>query len=70
VLRHIEGLELTEVAEALGCSLATAKRKIAKASDHVFARAASDPFLSDYLKAEDPKTSMPNTHDDTEEHRG
>ena len=27
-LRHVEGLELTEVAEAMGVSLATAKRKI------------------------------------------
>ena len=26
VLRHLEGYELTEVAEALGCSLATTKR--------------------------------------------
>lgn len=53
VLRHIEGLELTEVAEALGCSLATAKRKIARASDHVFARAASDPLLAEYVRGQE-----------------
>jgi RNA polymerase sigma-70 factor (ECF subfamily) len=33
VLRHIEGLELTEVAETMGCSLATIKRWLSKAED-------------------------------------
>jgi RNA polymerase sigma-70 factor (ECF subfamily) len=31
MLRHVEGLELTEVASMCGCSLATAKRRIAEA---------------------------------------
>lgn len=31
ILRHVEDLELTEVASACGCSLATAKRRIARA---------------------------------------
>jgi RNA polymerase sigma-70 factor (ECF subfamily) len=31
VLRHLEGLELTEVAEATGCSLATLKRRLSRA---------------------------------------
>jgi RNA polymerase sigma-70 factor (ECF subfamily) len=31
VLRHLEGYELTEVAELAGCSLATVKRRIARA---------------------------------------
>jgi RNA polymerase sigma-70 factor (ECF subfamily) len=31
VLRHVEGLELTEVAEACGCSLATIKRWLQRA---------------------------------------
>ena len=31
MLRRVEGLELTEVAEMAGCSLATAKRRIADA---------------------------------------
>jgi RNA polymerase sigma-70 factor (ECF subfamily) len=39
MLRHVEGLELTEVALTCGCSLATAKRRIAAADvrvrDHV-----------------------------------
>lgn len=35
VLRHVEGLELTEVAEACGCSLATIKRWLARAESKV-----------------------------------
>jgi RNA polymerase sigma-70 factor (ECF subfamily) len=35
VLRYVEGLELTEVAQALGVSLATAKRKLATAMEAV-----------------------------------
>lgn len=35
VLRHVEGLSNAEVASALGCSLATAKRRIAEASRRV-----------------------------------
>ncbi|MFT3842052.1 MAG: sigma-70 family RNA polymerase sigma factor [Myxococcaceae bacterium] len=33
VLRHLEGYELSELAEALSCSLATAKRWLARAED-------------------------------------
>ena len=33
VLRHIEGFELTEVANAMGCSLATIKRWLSKAEE-------------------------------------
>lgn len=35
MLRHVEGWELTEVATALDCSLATAKRRIKDASEHL-----------------------------------
>ena len=34
-LRFVEELELTEVAEATGCSLATVKRRLAKATDRL-----------------------------------
>jgi RNA polymerase sigma-70 factor (ECF subfamily) len=37
-LRHIEGATLDEVASSCGCSLATAKRRIAAAERHVRAR--------------------------------
>jgi RNA polymerase sigma-70 factor (ECF subfamily) len=51
VLRHIEGLELMEIAGALGCSLATAKRHLARASQRVLAAAQRDPALAAYLDA-------------------
>ncbi|MEM9189270.1 MAG: RNA polymerase sigma factor [Myxococcota bacterium] len=43
VLRRVEGEKLEEVGKLLGCSLATAKRRIAAADTHVraFARSAS-----------------------------
>jgi RNA polymerase sigma-70 factor (ECF subfamily) len=49
VLRYIEGLELTEVAEAMSVSLATAKRQLAKVTGWVRASAARDPLLADYV---------------------
>ena len=49
VLRHVEGLELTETADAMGVSLATAKRHLAKVTARVHAMAARDPILAGYL---------------------
>lgn len=49
VLRHIEGLELTDVAASLDLSLATAKRRLAKTMERLHAMAARDPVLSEYL---------------------
>lgn len=40
VLRHVVGLELGDVAVACECSLATAKRRLAEASEHVDAHLA------------------------------
>jgi RNA polymerase sigma-70 factor (ECF subfamily) len=48
VLRHVEGCELTEVAQSLGCSLATAKRSLARARDHVTEVVKHDPLLAAY----------------------
>ena len=48
VLRHVEGLALDEVAVGLGVSLATAKRRLAKARAVVMARVASAPVLCAY----------------------
>jgi RNA polymerase sigma-70 factor (ECF subfamily) len=49
VLRHIEGLELTEVAEAAGVSLATVKRWLPRIHRRLHAQAARDPVLHAYL---------------------
>jgi RNA polymerase sigma-70 factor, ECF subfamily len=49
VLRVIEGLEVSEVAAALGVSLATAKRSLARAQQRVLLHVERDPLLADYL---------------------
>jgi RNA polymerase sigma-70 factor (ECF subfamily) len=49
VLRHVEELDLTEVAGALGVSLATVKRRLRRIARRVFAQAANDPMLAGYL---------------------
>ncbi len=50
VLRHIEGLELAEVAEHLKVSESTAKREVVKARQSIFARAErSEPALWSFL---------------------
>jgi RNA polymerase sigma-70 factor, ECF subfamily len=49
VLRHAEGLELTELADALDCSLSTAKRRLAKANERVLFHAQRNPTLSELL---------------------
>jgi RNA polymerase sigma-70 factor (ECF subfamily) len=49
VLRYIEALELTEIAEVLDVSLATAKRHLARAGDRIFNLAGRDEVLLAYL---------------------
>jgi RNA polymerase sigma-70 factor (ECF subfamily) len=49
VLRHAEGYELTETAAALGVSLATIKRALARAEAHVHARSKEDDLLSAWM---------------------
>jgi RNA polymerase sigma-70 factor, ECF subfamily len=51
VLRHAEGYELTEVAAALGVSLATIKRALARAEAHVHRRARNDDILCAWTEA-------------------
>jgi RNA polymerase sigma-70 factor, ECF subfamily len=48
-LRHIEGMAMSDVAGALGVSLATAKRSVAHAQRRVQLHVERDPLLSDYL---------------------
>ena len=48
-LRRLEGLELSELADACGVSLATVKRRLRKADDVFAARARRDPDLVDWV---------------------
>ena len=48
VLRHMEGLKLEEIAESMGVSLATVKRRLSRASLAVSALVQADPSLSSY----------------------
>lgn len=50
-LRFLHGEELTEVARLTGCSLATAKRRIARGEAEFRARAAGVPVLAARLQA-------------------
>jgi RNA polymerase sigma-70 factor (ECF subfamily) len=49
-LRFVEGLELTEVAAACRVSLATIKRRLARAEEAFTARARAHPALCDWLE--------------------
>lgn len=49
ILRHVERLELTEVASAMGVSLATVKRKLRRVVPVVLARARGDEVLSRWV---------------------
>ena len=49
VLRYIEGLELSEVARALGTSPPTARRRFTRAYGRVTLLASRDPMLTEYL---------------------
>jgi RNA polymerase sigma-70 factor (ECF subfamily) len=51
-LRYVEEMELTEVAEVSGVSLATVKRRLTKAAARIIARAKRDAILTDYLPGE------------------
>ena len=52
-LRFIDGMQLTDVAAACGISLATAKRRIARAERRFVASALSDPVLAAWVKKGD-----------------
>ena len=50
VLRFVEGMAVTAVAEALSTSAPTARRRFTRAFRRVSLLAARDPFLRDYLR--------------------
>ena len=56
-LRYVEGKELTEVAEAIDVSLATAKRHLARASARLHAIVQREPTLAGYLRTAAPHGS-------------
>jgi RNA polymerase sigma-70 factor (ECF subfamily) len=49
VLRHVQGMELAEVAAALGVSLATVKRRLEHATRRIQVLGAREPALAAYL---------------------
>ncbi len=49
VLRFVEEIPTVEIADALSCSLATAKRRVKRAREKVEAAAAEDPVLWAYV---------------------
>ncbi len=49
-LRYVEGLELTEVAAAVGVSLATVKRRLSRAQTRFFKLARGEPALVEWMK--------------------
>lgn len=49
VLRHVEGYELSETAQACGCSLATIKRRLSRAESRFEAIAQADPTLRELI---------------------
>jgi RNA polymerase sigma-70 factor (ECF subfamily) len=51
-LRHIDEMELAEVADACGVSLATIKRRLARAEERFTSLAKRQPGLSDWVGAE------------------
>ena len=57
VLHRIEGLELLEVASALGVSLATVKRRLARVSARVGAMVQGDSMLTEYLDKGGPASA-------------
>jgi RNA polymerase sigma-70 factor, ECF subfamily len=57
VLRHIEGLELEDVARALDVSLSTAKRLVSKTNARIVQLARKDALLSTYVVETDEGSS-------------
>jgi RNA polymerase sigma-70 factor (ECF subfamily) len=49
-LRFVDGMQLTEVADACGVSLATVKRRLARAEQRFLAAAHERPELADWMK--------------------
>lgn len=55
VLRYVEQMSIGEVADAIECSPATAKRRIKATRELLIKRAKNDIFLSEYLSASEDR---------------
>ncbi|HHH29420.1 MAG TPA: sigma-70 family RNA polymerase sigma factor [Polyangiaceae bacterium] len=55
VLRFVEDVPTTDIAETLGCSLATAKRRVKRAREKVGVMAERDPLLRRWAAADDER---------------
>ena len=49
ILRHVEGMQLEDVAQSCGVSLATAKRRLRRARSRFETLAGTDPILKDFV---------------------
>ena len=50
VLSNLEGMALLEIAQALGVSESTAKRRVRRANEHVLKRVSRNALLADYVQ--------------------
>lgn len=50
VLHSLEGLPIPEIAQALGVSPSTAKRRVRRATEHVRKRVSRNALLADYVR--------------------
>jgi RNA polymerase sigma-70 factor (ECF subfamily) len=57
--RYFEGYELTEVSAALGCSLATTKRHLARAEERIHRIIRNEPIFAPYLDRKDESAPHP-----------
>jgi len=62
VLRYVQGLELTEVATALGISLATTKRRIAHVHERIAIHARGDACLAPFLDGRPSEDERASDH--------
>lgn len=61
VLRHVQGLEILEVAAALEISESTARRELTRAGEQFAALARAEPALVSYLRAEAESQARPTS---------
>jgi RNA polymerase sigma-70 factor (ECF subfamily) len=58
VLRFVEDVPVSDIADALGCSLATAKRRVSRISKRIATIAERDTTLVSFLAAATPPDTV------------